>query len=664
MSRDVVYIRGNGRSSRISRTDSTYTGYATETGPVVDRLNNEVLTNTPSPGNLSLSSGTLFNNVYIAATWDPAGDSNVVGYEVVFRRDDTVSPAVVQRVETTSAWFEPALGGADYTVIVSNVYVNGVLGQNTTTDTITAATDSTIPDIPTGLSIGTGIRSITVSWNENTEDDMQFGLGQYRLQISDDSGFSNIIQDKKVGALVTTFSDLETNVQYYVRIASVDTSGNESAFSGFVTATTGEVQGTDIANLAITNAKIANSTIGFAKIIELQANQLIAGSGFINALTVASGGSISSANYNAGTAGWRITNNNAEFNNVTIRGTLDGATGSFSGSLSAATGSFLGSITGASGNFSGSITGATGDFDGTVDANNINAGTIEGSTIKTGATGSNRIEMTTGNTLTWYNSSNNILCQFGDNGTYFEMDGTVGLARPLWIHGDFLLIEADFGNITMNAGAAIAITSGNGSNEDIVLNVPGTNTSTGVDLRKNNTVCVRAIQSGAYGQPVSVLRRMGNTSSTGMADLGFGIVGTYSSRAELKEWTRTVEHEAARDRIMAYRPVDWAYKPDLYPDNPFHGLATQRGFVVEEVAAVDSNSVDYNWIDKDDRSQLAAMPNPEDLREGQTMEEWFDENYPIESAEPSMWNHFAILADVVAHNQFLEKRVEELESRN
>lgn len=57
--------------------------------------------------------------------------------------------------------------------------------------------------------------------------------------------------------------------------------------------------------------------------------------------------------------------------NVHMKGTLEGADGTFSGSLSAATGTFSGDISAATGNFSGSlsganITGATGTFSGSI----------------------------------------------------------------------------------------------------------------------------------------------------------------------------------------------------------------------------------------------------------------------------------------------------------
>ena len=431
MSRDVVYIRANGRSSQVTRSDATYTGIATETGPVIPRLNNEVDTTTAAPGNLALSSDTLFNNVFIAASWDFAPDPDVVGYQIVFARAGVSN---TYRVETNAAWFEPAVGGEEYTVTVSNVYINGVLGANVVSDTITAASDSTIPGAPTNLSIGTGIRSVTVSWDENTEADMEFGLGQYRVQLASDAGFGTIVADKKVGALVTTFADLVTDTEYWVRVAAVDTSGNESSFSSSVNATTGEVQGTDIADLAITNAKIANATIESAKMVDLEVNKLIAGTGFVNELTVATGGAIKSSDYDAAPTvnGWFIGTNSAVFNNVTIRGTLSGATGTFAGSLSAATGTFAGSLSAASGTFSGDISGANGTFTGNLSGSTITGATITGTTVTGGtvrtASSGTRVELQSStNAAAWYGASGSVPVMdisYINGSNYVNFDGS------------------------------------------------------------------------------------------------------------------------------------------------------------------------------------------------------------------------------------------------
>jgi len=106
--------------------------------------------------------------------------------------------------------------------------------------------------------------------------------------------------------------------------------------------------------------------------------------------TITLTGSISSNNYVAATSGWSIGASTAEFNDVTIRGTLTGATGSFSGTVTATnlTATTAGSI--ANLNISGTLTiGASGGITDsgsnfTIDANGISA--AAGTTSPTGGT--------------------------------------------------------------------------------------------------------------------------------------------------------------------------------------------------------------------------------------------------------------------------------------
>lgn len=64
---------------------------------------------------------------------------------------------------------------------------------------------------------------------------------------------------------------------------------------------------------------------------------------FARSITMRSGGSIQSANYSAGSAGWKINSNgNVEFCNGTFRGDIYATNGTFSGKLESASGSFNG----------------------------------------------------------------------------------------------------------------------------------------------------------------------------------------------------------------------------------------------------------------------------------------------------------------------------------
>lgn len=86
-----------------------------------------------------------------------------------------------------------------------------------------------------------------------------------------------------------------------------------------------------IHNGQITNAKIANLAVDDAKIANLSVGKLLAGS-------IAVGEFIQSTGYIGGLTGWRIDGNgNAEFSNVTVRGTVFASEGQIGGSQITAT---------------------------------------------------------------------------------------------------------------------------------------------------------------------------------------------------------------------------------------------------------------------------------------------------------------------------------------
>jgi len=129
-----------------------------------------------------------------------------------------------------------------------------------------------------------------------------------------------------------------TNLSWKAQNTELDTSGNLTAsnvtISGSLVAGAGsdvgwsyisnvEVENADIKNGAITNAKIEDATIKNAKIVDLSIGKLTVGNLNVK-MNLTSGGSIKSNNYSAGSTGWKIDNNgSAEFQDVTIRGSLN-----------------------------------------------------------------------------------------------------------------------------------------------------------------------------------------------------------------------------------------------------------------------------------------------------------------------------------------------------
>lgn len=129
--------------------------------------------------------------------------------------------------------------------------------------------------------------------------------------------------------------------------------------SGSIIVNLGDIQGTSLVGKnwtvssggSITGPGFSLSSAG------LYASSLYIGPNGSSQYITVSNGALRSADYNGTTTGWILQpGGNSWFGgNMTIKGNLDGATGTFTGSLSGATGSFSGDISGATGTFQGSI---------------------------------------------------------------------------------------------------------------------------------------------------------------------------------------------------------------------------------------------------------------------------------------------------------------------
>ncbi len=281
-------------------SNANFIGSATLTGDILQDLIVQETAEAPALPNLgsvSLVTGTNFNQVFIDATWTQDADDRIREYEVQVERDGD-GVVMTFRTDTKSTRIEPVLAGSSYTITIFGILTTGIRNQ-ITSDTIVAATDTTVPATPSGLSIGAGLRTITASWTDNTEPDVTFGVGRYRIQLATDSAFDpgDIVHDKHVSGTITSFTDLSPNTAYWVRIASVDTSDNTSAFGSSETVTTSQtvlgdmgvdsVAGDVVQDLTIVNAKIGLLAVDSAQIALLAVDEAQIANAAIHTLQVA-----------------------------------------------------------------------------------------------------------------------------------------------------------------------------------------------------------------------------------------------------------------------------------------------------------------------------------------------------------------------------------------
>lgn len=153
----------------------------------------------------------------------------------------------------------------------------------------------------------------------------------------------------KIASLAVTNAKIADLAVTTAKIANLDVTEGKIAN---LAVSTGKIQ-----DLAVSTAKIASLAVTDAKINDLNATKITAGTinaarigtGSITAaklsadsvtaaklaaVAIETGKYIQSTTYSPGSAGWTINaDGSAEFNNVTVRGTLDGVTGTFAGTV-------------------------------------------------------------------------------------------------------------------------------------------------------------------------------------------------------------------------------------------------------------------------------------------------------------------------------------------
>lgn len=268
-----------------------------------------------------------------------------------------------------SAELQALATNTQHDVRVRAVDTSGNQGAWSTTSVIFTGVDSVAPSTPAAPSVAGDPLSILVTHDltKAATGALEEDTALLEVHVGTTSGFtpdaSSLVGEIPVGgalqagiSVVGSFPTF-TDATRHVKVIAVDRAGNRSAASASASVTAELIQ----------NVHILDATIESAKIADLEVNKLIAGSGFVVALTVAAGGSIESANFVTGPAGtgYRLTDTLAEFNDVTVRGTLDAVTGSLDdlaidGDLTmASTGAVKSSASGHRAEFTGATTSTT-----------------------------------------------------------------------------------------------------------------------------------------------------------------------------------------------------------------------------------------------------------------------------------------------------------------
>ena len=195
---------------------------------------------TASGGGRTQGDGTFINSVIL--NWDDVSNAFSAYYEVEWKAlaDSTYSSTTT--VES-SIEISPLVDGVEYIFRVRAITASGVTGAYATVQ-FTGGGDVTAPGLPTAITADGGFRYITVRWTNPADADLNF-VEVWENTSNSSSGATKVGIS---GGNEFIRSNLGIQETRYYFLKSVDYSGNTSAFTAGVSATTTFIDDDDFAN--------------------------------------------------------------------------------------------------------------------------------------------------------------------------------------------------------------------------------------------------------------------------------------------------------------------------------------------------------------------------------------------------------------------------------
>ena len=171
----------------------------------------------------------------ITVSWTASTDSFVSQYDVQWSTDDTNYESVI--TDNTIHTIAPAIAGATYYTRVRSINSLGVKSVAVTANGASAG-DTTAPAVVTSPSATGGQGSITLAWTNPADKD--FSNAEIYRSNTTGGTYTAVASVAGGHGLPSSFvnGSLADSEDYFYKIKSVDYSGNKSAFSPIVSATT------------------------------------------------------------------------------------------------------------------------------------------------------------------------------------------------------------------------------------------------------------------------------------------------------------------------------------------------------------------------------------------------------------------------------------------
>lgn len=183
--------------------------------------------------------------VTVKVVWNASTETDLNFYEIGISEQGS-SEIQYQVGKTSTNYIWRVRGGRSFSVRVRAVDTSGNRGAWSSTANITSAKDTTAPGLPTGLAIDAAINTVFLSWTNPSDPDL-YSVEVYEApdatttptKIGETSGQPN-------SKASFTRSGLPSGVTKFYSLKAVDTSGNKSAFTSSVSATTSKINNVDL----------------------------------------------------------------------------------------------------------------------------------------------------------------------------------------------------------------------------------------------------------------------------------------------------------------------------------------------------------------------------------------------------------------------------------
>lgn len=257
----------------------------------------------------------------IDVSWATVASSNLRNYVVRYSTDEVTWQYITVPSTDTSTVITGLLPNTNYYVGVASSSYLSTRSSFTAAETypITTAADTTAPSTPSAPTVSTStfMAQVNHDMTKAGGGDLEADVEYLEVHASTTTGFTPDITTLR-GTIITAgqgidvsavfeFSPTDVMTDLYWKVIAVDRAKNKSTASAQTTGLPGLIATANIANLAVTNAKVN----------DLSAAKLTAGTAFINDLFIRSSiiiddtlGHIQSDNYSAGSqTGWTLDQN-------------------------------------------------------------------------------------------------------------------------------------------------------------------------------------------------------------------------------------------------------------------------------------------------------------------------------------------------------------------